>query len=139
MRKTEGCLLCTAALTGKGLGNYKSNKLPTFCSISIFSISELCICGGGETKRPSEPHQVLLLLPLLWRVNHTPYDELCRPKRSHLPTPPKNVNFFNATLPTALILLNLGCPPPPQKGRTSVYNGLGNKNPIRDYQIHLRK
>lgn len=76
---------------------------------------------------------------LLWEVNHTPYDELCRPKRSHLTTSPKNVNFFNATLPTPLILLNLGCPPPPQNGRTSVYNGLGNKNPIRDYQILLRK
>lgn len=38
-----------------------------------------------------------------------------------------------SVLPTAIMLLNLGYPPPPQKARTSVYNGLGNKNPVRDY------
>lgn len=88
-----------------------------FCSISIFSISVLSICRGGETKRPSEPHQILLLLPLLWEVNHTPYDESCRPKRSHLPTSPKNVNFSNITLPYCYHLTEFRLPSPTTKGK----------------------
>lgn len=137
MRKTEGCS-AVQYLLRKAWGTTNQTNCLLLLSFYFQYIRTLYIWGWGD-KRPSEPYQVLLLLPLLWEVNHTPYGELCRPKRSHLPISPKNVNFFNPTLPTAIILLNLGCPPPPQKGRTSVYNGLGNKNPIRDYQILLRK
>lgn len=133
--RQQTALQCSTEL-GKGL-ELQIKETAYFCSISIFSISVLCVCGGGEMKRVSQQYQVLLLLPLLWKNNKTPYDEGHRPKRVIvcLPTCHKNMNFSNTTLPTAIILLNLGCPPPPQKGGTSVYNGLGNKNPIRDYQI----
>lgn len=106
MRKTEDCS-AVQYLLGKGL-ELQIKETAYFCSISIFSISVLCVCGGGETKRLSEQYQILLLLPLLWKTNKAPYDELCRPKRVivHLPTSLKNTNFSNATLPTAIILLN---------------------------------
>lgn len=96
---------------------------------------------GDDMKRLLGQYQVLLLLPLLWKTKKTPYDELCRPKRVivRLPTSHKNINFSNATLRTDIILPNWGCPPPPRKGRTSAYNGLGNKNPITDYQTPLSK
>lgn len=125
-------------LLGKALGTTNQTNCLLLLYFYFQHISTLYMWGKGDKKAigaiPSS-----LLLPLLWEVTHTPCDDLCRPKRSHLSTSPKNVNFSNATLPTAIISLNLGCPPPPQKGRTSVYNGLGTKNPIRDYQILLRK
>lgn len=132
--KTEGCS-AVQSLLGKALGTTNQTNCRLLLNFYFQHISTLDMWGWGDKKAiRAIPSSVVASSAM--EVNHTPSD---RPKRSHLPTSPKNVNFSNATLPTAVILLNLGCPPPPQKGRTSVYNGLGNKNPIRDYQILLRK
>lgn len=49
MRKTEDCS-AVQYLLGKGL-ELQIKETAYFCSISIFSISVLCVCGGGETIR----------------------------------------------------------------------------------------
>lgn len=128
-RKTEDCSSLQYLLE-KG-SELQIKEAAYFCVISIFSKSVLCVCEGGRDK--TKFWYCFLYYVKLTITEH--YGELSRPKwvTQWLARLQEHELLYLSVLPTAIMLFNLGYPPPPQKGRTSVYNGLGNKNPVRDY------
>lgn len=126
-RKTGDCssLQC---LLEKGSG-LQIKEAAYFCLLAIFSRSVLGVCAGG---RDSTQFWYCFLGCMKIAITK-PHGELCRPEWVTQQFAQLQELLRLSVLPTAIMLLNLGYPPPPQKARTSVYNGLGNKNPVRDY------
>lgn len=117
-------------------------KLP-FVTQFLLLAHQYCICGDGITRQKDYQNSTNFYYCFLCYGKLTKHLIMSYTGQKgvtvHLPTSCKTTDFSSATLPTAILLLNLGLPPQAQRGRTSVYNGLGNKNPIREYQKPLRK